>query len=217
VGVRAACTPYYGCFNRTWCAQYPGAWYAAGWAATAAWRAASWGTVASTAGYSEEPVNYDYGSSVVYQDDGVYVNGDNVGTAEQYAQQATTLADNGKQAPAPKDEEWVPLGIFAMVQGEETTSNNIFQLAINKDGVIRGNYYNALTDTTEPVYGSVDKKTQRAAWMVGEKKTPVYEAGISNLTEDHTTMMVHYGKNKSQQFTLFRINKDEQKEKGEKE
>ena len=62
---------------------------------------------------------------------------------------------------------WQPLGVFAMVGEGETKSTNIFQLAVNKDGVIRGNYYNALTDTTEPVYGSVDKKTQRAAWTVG--------------------------------------------------
>jgi hypothetical protein len=80
-------------------------------------------------------------------------------------------------------------------------------LAVNKDGVIRGNYYNALTDTTEPVTGSVDKKTQRAAWTVGEKKSPVYEAGIINLTKDDTTMMVHYGKDRAQQFALFRIEK----------
>ena len=104
----------------------------------------------------------------------------------------------------------MPLGIFAMVQGEETTSNNLFQLAINKDGVIRGNYYNALTDTSEPVYGSVDKKTQRAAWTVGDKKTPVYEAGIINLTKEDATMMVHYGKDKSQQFSLYRIEKPEE-------
>ena len=94
-----------------------------------------------------------------------------------------------------------------MVQGEETTAYNIFQLAINKSGVIRGNYYNALTDSSEPVYGSVDKKTQRAAWTVGDKKAPVYEAGIANLTTDNTTMMVHYSKDRSQQFSLFRIEK----------
>ena len=57
-------------------------------------------------------------------------------------------------------------------QGEETKSNHIFQLAVNKDGVIRGNYYNAVTDTTE-VYGSVDKKTQRAAWTVGDRRPGV--------------------------------------------
>jgi hypothetical protein len=55
------------------------------------------------------------------------------------------------------------------------------------------------------VYGSVDKKTQRAVWTVGEKKEPTYEAGFANLTKSETTMMVHFGKGNSQQWTLVRI------------
>ena len=111
------------------------------------------------------------------------MNGDSVGTQEQYAKQAITIADTGKQAEASKEEEWLSLGVFAMVQGEQADANDLFQLAVNKDGIIRGNYYNALGDTTLPVYGAVDKKTQRAAWTVGDKKEPIYEAGIANLTK----------------------------------
>lgn len=96
-----------------------------------------------------------------------------------------------------------------MVGEGETRATNIFQLAVNKAGMIRGEYYNALTDTTEPVYGSVDKKTQRAAWTVADRKTPVYEAGIANLTRDETTMLVHYSKENSQQFALVRIQQPE--------
>jgi len=133
------------------------------------------------------------------------VNGDSVGTPVEYATQAITIADTGKQAQATKEEEWLSLGVFAMTQGEQKNANDIFQLAVNKDGIIRGNYYNALGDTTLPVYGSVDKKTQRAAWTVGEKKEPIYEAGFANLTKSETTMLVHFGKEKSQQWTLTRI------------
>jgi hypothetical protein len=92
-----------------------------------------------------------------------------------------------------------------MVQGQGTDSNDLFQLAVNKAGTIRGNYYNALGDTTLPVYGSVDKKTQRAAWTVGERKEPIYEAGFANLTRSETTMLVHFGKDRTQQWTLIRI------------
>ena len=38
------------------------------------------------------PIPYDYGSSVVYQDNSVYVNGQNAGSPEEYSQQAQTLA-----------------------------------------------------------------------------------------------------------------------------
>ncbi|HEV3145777.1 MAG TPA: hypothetical protein VGZ47_17950 [Gemmataceae bacterium] len=205
--VRAGFAGYGGCFTRTWYGRYPGAWFPGKWAGATAWAVASWASLAAYGGgyYPAEPVSYDYGSEVVYQDGSVYVDGDVVGTEEQYAAEAAAIADAGTKAEVTMEEEWMPLGVFAMVQGEETTSNNIFQLAVNKQGVIRGNYYNALTDTVEPVHGSVDKKTQRAAWTVGDKKSPVYEAGIVNLTKDDTTMMVHYGKDRSQQFNLFRI------------
>ena len=100
-----------------------------------------------------------------------------------------------------------------MVQGEGTDSNDLFQLAVNKAGTIRGNYYNALGDTTLPVYGSVDKKTQRAAWTVGDRKEPIYEAGFANLTKSETTMLVHFGKDRTQQWTLIRIEQPAEKEK----
>lgn len=50
---------------------------------------------------------------------------------------------------------------------------------------------------------------QRAAWTVGERKTPVYEAGIANLTKNETTMLVHYDKDRSQQYTLIRVEEPE--------
>ena len=97
-----------------------------------------------------------------------------------------------------------------MIQGEQVNGNDLFQLAVNKAGVIRGNYYNALSDTTLPVYGSVDKKTQRAAWTVGDRKEPIFEAGIANLTRPETTMLVHFGKERTQQWNLVRIEQSAQ-------
>ncbi|MBA4187804.1 MAG: hypothetical protein C0467_07270 [Planctomycetaceae bacterium] len=170
------------------------------------WRPITWAALSGYGSYPAEPAYYDYGETVVYSDNTVTVNGETEIPAEQYAQQATDIATTGKEAKAdPKMGEWQPLGVFAMVGQGEEKSTNIFQLAVNKEGVIRGEYYNALTDTTEPVYGSVDKKTQRAAWTVADRKTPVYEAGIANLTQDETTMLVHFSKENRQQFTLVRL------------
>ena len=141
------------------------------------WRGATWATLASACGYPPQPVVYDYGTTIVYEDNRVYYNGDPVATAEEYAEQAAAIADRGEQAKVSDKEEWTPLGVFGMVKGEDTEANQIFQLAINKDGVLRGNYYDALSDTTLPVHGAVDKRTQRAAWTVGDRKETVYETG----------------------------------------
>lgn len=196
----------YNCFHGGWWAAHPGAWRAGRWlTAGAVWGAVNWATCSSYCGYPANPVYYDYGSNVVYEGDTVYVNGDAVGTPVQYAEQAVVIADTGKQSPASKEEDWLALGVWAMVQGEQTNGNDLFQLAVNKQGVIRGNYYNVLSDTTLAVYGSVDKKTQRAAWTVGDRKDMTYEAGFANLTKPETTVLVHFGTGNTQQWTLIRL------------
>jgi hypothetical protein len=198
---------YYNAFTPNWYRRYPGAWFAAGWATGAVWRAATWGGAASYVGYPVDttPVYYDYGDNVTYQDGDVYY-GDQVAASEaDYAQQATQIADTGRQVQPPDDTQWQPLGVFAMTKGDETTSNDIFQFALNKDGVVRGNYYNAVTDSTTPVYGSLDKKAQRLAWTIGDQKTPVYETGLYNLTLEQTTLLAHYGPDRTEQYNLFRI------------
>ncbi len=201
---------HYSCFTRTWYARYPRAWRAARWTAATVWVPATWATVSTYCSYPTTPIYYDYGSTVVYQDNSVYINGEPAATAEQYAQQAEQIAVTGQQAKVDDNEQWQPLGVFAMVQGEEQTSYHIFQLAVNKQGIIRGNYFNALTDTTEPISGSVDSKTQRAAWTIENKKYPVYEAGIANLTKEETTMLVHFSEDNTQQMTLVRLEQKEQ-------
>ena len=136
---------------------------------------------------------------------GVETVGTDAGTAVDYAQQATTIADAGQKADTPTTVEWKPLGVFALVQGDEKTSNNIFQIAVNKDGIIRGNYYDGLMDTTSPIYGSVDPKTQRAAWTIGKKNDRVFETGIYNLTKAETPILVHFGTTRTQQWLLVRV------------
>ena len=158
------------------------------------------------------PYTYDYGDNITYQDGNVYYGDQLSCTEQQYADQASAIADAGAQAKPPEDEKWEPLGVFAMVQGDETTSNDVFQLAMNKDGIVRGNYYNAISDATTPVTGSLDKKSQRVAWTIGDKKYPVYEAGLFNLTQEQTTMLVHQDKDNTVQYRLFRI---EQPKEGE--
>jgi hypothetical protein len=197
---------FYGAFSGDWWGRHSGAWRAAGWAtAAAAYSYPTWGQSYGYCGYANYPVYYDYGSNIVYERQYVYVNGDAVATPDEYAQQAETIADKGKTTRAGAEDGWLPLGVFAMTQGGQVDGNDLFQLTVNKSGIIRGNYFNAISDSTVPVYGSVDEKTQRAAWTVGDRKEPVFEAGFANLTKSETTMLVHWGKDRAQQWNLVRI------------
>jgi hypothetical protein len=166
----------------------------------------SWGDLASWGGYGGAPVAYNYGSNVCYQDDGVYVQGERVGTAEEYASQASTLAEQGgPQAQISDKDEWRPLGVYALARSEETNPSTFLSLAIDKEGLLRGTYYDAVADTTINVTGKVDKKTQRAAWTLGDKKTPVYETGLANLTQQQTTVLMHRDGGSVEQMLLVRV------------
>ncbi|HEX4588619.1 MAG TPA: hypothetical protein VH120_01740 [Gemmataceae bacterium] len=197
---------YYHCFYPDWYRRYPNYWYAAGWAAGAAWATATWAVLDSYIGVGSEPAyTYDYGSNIVYQNNNVYVAGTDAGTAQQYSQEATNLAVTGQTADAQPTADWKPLGVYALVPGDQKTSNNLFQLAVDKAGIIRGNYYDGVMDTTTPVFGSVDKKTQRAAWTIGKTKDRVFEAGLWNLTQSEAPVLVHMGADKTQQWLLVRV------------
>jgi hypothetical protein len=202
----------YSSFNPGWYTNHPGAWVAAGWAAGSVWNACTWGDCASYCGYPAETdaVYYNYGDNVTYQDGSVYYDDQPYATEDEYAEQATQIAAAGQDLKPSEDEKWQALGVFAMVQGDETTSNDIFQLALNKDGILRGNYYNATTDATTPVSGSLDKETQRVAWAMDGQPDTVYDTGLFNLTQDETTMLVHFGKDRTEQYKLFRVPQQEE-------
>lgn len=93
-----------------------------------------------------------------------------------------------------------------MLASDEVVPHTIIQLAINKQGVLRGTSLNTITNEAQTIiYGSVGTKTERAAWTVGDEKLPVYEAGIANLTLNETTMLVHFSKGNTKQYTLARM------------
>lgn len=198
----------WGIYGASWYTTYPGAWYAAGWTANTAWNYATWGTTASYCGYPEQPpVYYDYGNNVTYEDNSVYINGENAGTSEEYYESASKIAASGEDAPT--DSEWLPLGVFAFTKPESPNSDITIQLAVNKSGDVRGNYTDTATKQNQVVNGAVDKQTQRVALTVGENKTNMIETGLYNLTKDEAPCLLHIGKDKTEQWMLVRLKNPE--------
>jgi hypothetical protein len=195
-------------YNRGWYGRYPGAWYASGWAAGAVWNPCTWNAAAGYCGYAaESPVDYNYGTNVVYEGDSVYVNGQQAGTSQQYYDQASSLASTGAMADAPADGDWLPLGVFAFTKSDQQKSNITIQLAVNKEGIVRGNYTDSATNENQIIQGSVDKTTQRVCFTVGKNTTNVVEAGLYNLTKDESPCLLHYGADRTEQWLLVRLKK----------
>ncbi len=172
------------------------------------WRPATWTAIGTWFPWTwAKPYYYDYGTTIVYQDNAVYYGDQQVATAAQYAQQAETLADS---VPADIDEEkveWMPLGVFEIAQDGVGDSSMLMQLAVSKEGIIAGTYYNEISGKDVPVEGMVDQKTQRAAWrFVDDSDRQVtFETGIYNLTKDETKCLVHFGTDKTQTWTMIRV------------
>jgi hypothetical protein len=218
-------------WRRPWWNNYPyWPWMWTSWSSLAPF----WGVDASDLpiyyDYGDN-ITYDDGGNVDYGSDPVCSAGDyykqsydlaGAGQSDDYAAGNDTSAEPSQpagtaapaQSPAPDasgksgttdSADWKALGVFSLVQGNETNSSTLFQLCTNKKGQIRGNYYNALTDETEPVKGSIDKKRMRACWTVGNNSLVVYDTGIANLLKGESPVLVHFDRNTTQQWTLVRM------------
>ena len=95
--------------------------------------------------------------------------------------------------------------MFALTKPDQTKSDVSLQLAVNKQGVIRGNYTDTATKKNQVIQGSVDKQTQRVAFTVGENTTNVVETGLYNLTKDEAPCLIHFGSERTEQWLLVRL------------
>ncbi len=213
-----------GWFNQNWwenhnhacCGwHYHNAFYNHNWSYW--WTAPTWTTLSSWFTWPAVPatvwsngVYYDYGSggNVTYQDNSVYVGGQQVASAPDFAASAAALATvpaPASQAEAEKA-EWMALGTFAVTaNAKDVDPSRVIQLAVNKQGVISGTLYNKQTDKAQTVQGQVDKQTQRVAFRIGDADNIVVETGLYNLTQEEAPVLVHFGADKVENYLLVRL------------
>ena len=199
-------------FRRAQPGAYP---YSAGWASRGAyhgWQPATYagfGAFMGAAWTSPKPVYNAYGTggNVYYEDNSVYVNGESAGTVEQYAQQLGTLL---AAAPPPDKVEagdWLPLGAFALTREGVDDSQGMIELAVNKQGVVAGTYFNEATGVSRPVKGMADAKTQRVAlgFADGKNADAILETVVYNLTQAEAPAMMHFGAMQATPVLLVRL------------
>ena len=176
--------------------------YYGGWAARGpyyAWSPVTWAAIGGFFGgawATAQPVYYAYGQggNVYYENNVVYVNGQAAGTPQEYYQQTQALA-----AAAPpvdqvnaQQQDWLPLGVFALTSEDTGDSQTVLQLAVNKQGMIAGTYYNEANQVSRPIQGTADVKTQRAVMTFADNKNTdrILETGINNLTQDEAPALL---------------------------
>lgn len=176
---------------------------------------AAFGTFMGAAWVSAQPRYYAYGTggNVYYENNVVYVDGQAAGTPEEYAAQSTALVAS---APAQvTDTEWLPLGTFALTREGVNDSQAMLELAVNKQGVVAGTYYNEATQVSRSLKGMLDQASQRAAigFADGKNTDVVLETGIQNLTQDEAPALLHQDKDRSGPVLLVRLQAPEEEQK----
>jgi hypothetical protein len=81
-----------------------------------------------------------------------------------------------------------------------------------------GTYCDRDNDIGCPIKGMVDKKSRRAAWTFADGRNTdiIMETGLHNLTQDQTEALVHFGKDKTQQWLMVRLKQPEEQKQADK-
>lgn len=180
-----------------WYATHPGSWWATH--PHRPIRYATWAGIAGWVGLNTAPVYYDYGydgteAVVTYPDDEDYTVNPFEAEQPQYDLESDLANAN-----------WYPLGMFNLVPPGQHNAVAVLQLAIAKDGTVAGTYQDVATDKIHQLHGTLDRQTQKVSWTLDTNKSIVYETGLHNMVEPMTAVIVNFGDNKKQKWTLERM------------
>jgi hypothetical protein len=169
-------------FTPGWYADHPGAWqythpHADAWAVATAGTAAAWLGLAA-------------------------ITGGTVYTAETADD---TADDSPSDDSADTAGDYLPLGVFALAPKSEKDASALVQLAVSKQGELRGNYYDVLTGQTQPVAGTLDKQSQRATFKAVPAGNVTFETSLASLTQAAGTVTLRFANGQAKQWTLARF------------
>ena len=100
-----------------------------------------------------------------------------------------------QNAVGPADSDWLPLGVFAVVPPgtqQSDQAHNYQQLAIDREGTIKGNFYDTLSGSIQPITGTVDRTTLVASWTAGANGSR-FTAPVRAFTGQPRTVSVSTG------------------------
>ena len=132
-------------------------------------------------------------------------------TGTEAAATATSTDGNASSAAAlPPDLEWMPLGVYATGPKDAAQAHVYQQLAVSKQGELKGNYYDSITNTTQPVSGSIDRETRKASWKVGGKGGATFETTLDALMKTPSDVTMKSG-SATHEWELVQVQKPDDK------
>jgi hypothetical protein len=176
-------------FTADWYTSHPNAWqnthpHADAWAAASLVGATAWLGWGTTPGYSY---------SSYYSET----------PPEAVVQEAAALAGNGTQE-VPNDGEWLNLGAYTLAQSDQAQPTLMLSLTVNKEGVLRGTYFDMLSNSTAAIQGSIDKQSQLAAWRIGNDGPVTFQTSLRDLTSATTPVSLQFETGKTGIWKMIR-------------
>jgi hypothetical protein len=185
-------------FTPAWYAQHPQAWqfthpHADAWVATSFATAAAWLGWNAVQSSSSGGAIYDPSSDTVQPEPDA------------------ALPPAGAGPPAGASNDWLPLGVYALVRPGQSQGTSLLQLAVNKEGAVRGTYYDEISDSSHILQGSVNTQNQMVDWTVGQSGRVTFQAGLDDLTQSSTPVALQFPGGRVAYATLLRQSAGESK------
>jgi hypothetical protein len=119
----------------------------------------------------------------------------------------TPAGDEGGQRPgldatperddsnADDSSPWLPLGAFAVLpagSGDHATPHIFIELCLHRDGTVRGNYFDAVSDAVHPIEGRYRREGGTLTWKIGPDGAE-FETTADELTAGRVEATVRRG------------------------
>jgi len=168
-------------FTPAWYAEHPNAWqythpYSNWWAVAGVVGLSNW------LGYGVYPAGTTSSSTAASS---------TVSSGTAAAGETSVMGEAA--APPPSDLEWMPLGVYATTPKGAAQAHVYQQLAVSKQGELKGNYYDAISNAVQPVSGSIDRETRKATWTVGTAGGATFETTLDALVKTPSSVTMKSG------------------------
>ncbi len=171
-------------FTAAWYADHPNAWqathpHADAWAAATATSVAAWlGWAAYDANNANDGNGAYYNTTVVYEQAPAEASeSEPAATEETIADATVSLQENAG--------DWLTLGIYSVLSNSGEPTSRLMQLATNRQGDVRGVYYDAISNTSQNLSGRIDQSTQQAQWTIESNPQTTFAAALSRAHPTH--------------------------------
>jgi hypothetical protein len=86
--------------------------------------------------------------------------------------------------------EWLSFGVFTPPSAPNAPATTFQQIAAAKSGEIKGVFFDAATNTVQPVAGRIDPTSRSARWTVGTSQSLSFETTIDELAKQAPAVTV---------------------------